>query len=94
MLPPSSNAVVSSERHEQRNRNILAIKENGRMNWQKQFNYGQRNYSELGVQRYKRILGRAMHAREFGRQLQEAMIGCSILNKMTSLGMPVSLKIC
>ena len=85
---------MNSERHEQRNRNILAIKENGRMNWQRQFNYGQRNYSELGVQRYKRILGRAMHAREFERQRQEAMIGCSILNKMTSLGMPISLRVC
>ena len=54
--------------------------------------YGQRNYSELGVQRYKRILGSAMHARKMPNQKQEFMIGCGVLNKMTSLGMPDSFK--
>ena len=60
------------------------------MQWQKKRNYGQRNYSELAMQRYQRILGSAMHARELERQKQEAMIGCGVLNKMTSLGMPQS----
>ena len=46
--------------------------------WQKERRYGQRNYSELGMQRYKRILGRAMHARKFERQKQELMIGCGV----------------
>jgi hypothetical protein len=31
--------------------------------------------------------------RKMGRQKQEFMIGCGVLNKMTSLGMPVSSKI-
>jgi hypothetical protein len=31
-----------------------------------------------------------MYAREMSRQKQEFMIGCGVLNKMTSLGMPVS----
>ena len=39
--------------------------------------YGNRNHSECAIGRYKRILGR-----EFLRQQQEAIIGCSILNKM------------
>ena len=49
---------------------------------------------QLGIQRYKRILGRAMHSRKLLNQIQEAMIGCGVLNKMTSLGMPDSSKIC
>ena len=73
-----------------RNRNLTEIKEDGRVAWQKNRRYGQRNLSELGVQRYQRILGDSLHAREFGRQQQEAMIACGILNKMTSLGMPHS----
>ena len=93
VIPPATNAVVNSKAHQMRNRNIWEVKENGRMAWQQYHNYGQRNYSELGVQRYKRILGRAMHAREMSRQSQEFMIGCGILNKMTCLGMPVSSKI-
>ena len=93
VIPPAKNAVINSRAHEMRNRNIGEIKDSGRMAWQQANNYGQRNYSELGVQRYKRILGRAMHAREMSRQKQEFMIGCGVLNKMTSLGMPVSSKI-
>ena len=92
MTTPAKNSVINSNAHEMRNRNIWEIEENGRMAWQRYHNYGQRNYSELGVQRYKRILGCAMHAREMGCQKQEFMIGCNVLNKMTSLGMPVSSK--
>ena len=90
VVPPRKNASYQPESAMQRNRNILEIEENGRMAWQRKRLYGRRNYSELGMQRYKRIIGRAMHARKMGRQKQEAMIGCSVLNKMTSLGMPQS----
>ena len=55
------------------------------MQWQKSREYGRRNYSELGVQRYQRTLViRCMHARDFPRQQQEAMIASGALNKMTS----------
>jgi hypothetical protein len=60
------------------------------MHWQKQTQYGRRNYSELSIQRYKKILGNKLHARELSRQKQEVMIGSSVLNKMTSLGMLIS----
>ena len=68
----------------------VEIEINGRMQWQKNREYGRRNYSELGVQRYQRTFGDAMHARDFPRQQQEAMIASGALNKMTSLGMPQS----
>ena len=90
VIPPRSNAVLNKKAAAMRNRNIQEIKANGRMKWQKNRQYGRRNLSELGVQRYQRILGYAMHARSIERQKQEAMIGCGVINKMTSLGMPVS----
>ena len=71
---------------------IEKIKANGRMQWQKEYQYGRRNLSELAVQRYQRILGDSMHARDMGRQKNEAMIGCGVINKMTVLGMPASYK--
>ncbi len=37
------------------------------MNWQKNRNYGQRNYSELAIQRYKKTLGNKLHAKELSR---------------------------
>ena len=54
------------------------------MQWQKDREYGRRNYSELGVQRYQNTFGDTMHSREFSRQEQEAIIASGALNKMTS----------
>lgn len=93
IIPPSKNAVLRKDNHPKRNTNILEVICCGRMDWQKRNNYGQRNYSELAIQRYKRILGNTMQSRELERQKQEAMIGCGILNKMTGLGMPESYRV-
>lgn len=93
VIPPQSNAVLNGNSAPLRNRNIEEIKDHGRMHWQKTRNYGQRNISELAMFRYQKILGDALHSRELSRQKQEVMIGCSVLNKMTSLGMPVSCRV-
>ena len=93
VIPPAKNAIIASGANAMRNRTITEIAANGRMSWQKERCYGQRNYSELGIQRYKRILGRAMHARKMPNQKQEFMLGCGVLNKMTSLGMPQSFRV-
>lgn len=90
IIPPDSDAIYHVKNHPQRNRNLQEIKTFGRMNWQRVRNYGKRNYAELAIQRYKRILGNRLHARELSRQKNETMLGCGILNRMTSLGMPVS----
>ena len=90
VIPPQENAVENEKAATQRNRNLLEIKTHGRMQWQRARQYGRRNYSELAIQRYKRIIGDSLHAREWERQQQEAMLACGVLNKMTSLGMPQS----
>ena len=82
VIPPQKGAVDHKENEFYRNRNILEKKYHGHIGWQKHRDYGKRNYSELAIQRYKRILGNKLHARAFDRQTQEAIIGCSILNKM------------
>ena len=63
VIPPKSNAVLNDKAAPQRNSNIIEISALGRTGWQKRRQYGRRNLSELGVQRYQRILGNAMHAR-------------------------------
>ena len=90
VIPPDNGAVYNKNNHAQRNRSLQQIKTFGRMVWQRIKNYGRRNYSELGIQRYKNVLGNKLHARELSRQKNESTIGCGILNKMTGLGMPVS----
>ena len=82
VIAPQKNARDDRKNEFYRNRNIRERTCYGCMGWQKLRNYGWRNRSELSIQRYKRILGERLHAREFERQKQEAIIGCSVLNKM------------
>ena len=63
------------------------------MAWQKQTNYGLRALVELAMLRYKTITGPKLKARELSRQKTEAAISVRILNRMTGLGMPVSIKV-
>jgi hypothetical protein len=42
------------------------------------------------VFRYKAIIGRGLRARTLPAQKTEARAACSVLNRMTRLGMPVS----
>lgn len=59
----------------------------------KKTGYGLRNYAELAMQRYKRIFGNTMKARKLPQQKAEAWASAVALNRMTRLGMPVSVKI-
>lgn len=93
VIPPHNDSVYQQNNHPQRNRNLQEIKTFGRMQRQRNRGYGQRNYSELAIQRYKKILGNKLHGRDLSRQKNEAMLGCGILNKMTGLGMPVSYRV-
>jgi hypothetical protein len=43
--------------------------------------------------RYKTIIGRRLHARTLPNQKTEANIACNALNKMTGLGVPISVRI-
>lgn len=83
VIPPSNNAVYDKKNHFYRNRNLLEREYYGCMVWQKRRQYGKRNSSEFAIQRYKKILGNKLHSKDFGNQKIEAVIGCSILNKMT-----------
>ncbi|AUH73147.1 hypothetical protein [Legionella sainthelensi] len=40
--------------------------------------------------RYQKTLGSTWHARDFERQELKIMIGCGVINKLISLGMPAS----
>lgn len=85
VIPPRSNAIDDKQNHWMRNRNLREIKCYCRMKWQNHHDYGKRNQAGRAIGRYKRILSNRLHSREFTRQYQEAMIGCSILNKMICL---------
>ncbi len=55
--------------------------------------YHQQGRVENTFYRYKTILGGALRARLLASQEREFQLGCSILNRMAALGMPVSERI-
>jgi hypothetical protein len=66
------------------------IEDGGRMGWQKAVGYGRRSLGETAVFRSKAIIGRGLRARTLPAQKTEARVACSVLNRMTRLGMPAS----
>lgn len=93
VIPPHKTAVYSLAGDTQRDGHIQTIAQKGRIAWQRVTGYNIRNYVELAMQRYKRIFGNNMKARALPQQKTEAWISASALNRMTNLGMPVSVKI-
>ena len=62
------------------------------MGWQRRSGYNRRSLVETAMFRYKTIIGRRLQARTLPNQKIEAKIGCNVLNRMTGLGMPVSIR--
>jgi hypothetical protein len=93
VIPPRATAVASPTADttpSQRDRHLQTIREKGRMGWQRAVGYGRRSLGETAVFRYKTIIGRGLRARTLPSQKTEARVACSVLNRMTRLGMPVS----
>jgi transposase len=93
IIPPRVTAVPSETVTTQRDRHIAAIGQHGRMGWQRRSGYNRRSLVETAMYRYKAIIGRRLHARNLLNQRTEAKIGCNVINRMTRLGMPVSVRI-
>ncbi|SMF88378.1 Transposase DDE domain-containing protein [Azospirillum oryzae] len=96
IIPPRSTAVPSetaTNAPSQRDRHIRRIAERGRQGWQRDVRYGRRSLGEVAMMRYKQLIGRTLRARTLPAQKVEAAVGCKIMNRMTSLGMPASRKV-
>jgi len=92
VIPPHSTAVPgpnAGTTPSQRDRHIQMIGDNGRLEWQKAVVYGRRSHAETAMFRYKAIIGSSLRARTLPAQKTEAKVACSVLNRMTGLGMPV-----
>lgn len=98
IVAPDINAVYKGavdEAMRQRDLDIAAIHILGadkiaRKIWKKLIGYYQRSLSETAFSRIKRILGPNLKARKFENQKVECQVKCLIMNKMLSLGMPIS----
>ena len=96
IIPPQRNAVISrfpDQSTQSRDKAIEDINEIGRKEWKKKVNYHKRSLVEVTMFRYKTILGDKIMSRKFINEKVEVRIGCAILNKMTAIGMPKSIKV-
>ena len=96
VIPPRKTAVLSSEIDEEqtdRDRHILDFEAKGRMAWQKAHDYGRRSLVETTMGRYKSIIGDQLHACHDEAQPVELAIGIKVLNRMTNVAKPVSVRV-
>jgi hypothetical protein len=93
IIPPRSTAVISEGGTTRRDEHLRTIETHGRIGWQRRSGYCRRSPVETAMFRYKTILGRRLHARTLSNQKTEARIGCLVLNRITSPGVPISVRI-
>lgn len=94
-IPPPSQAVVRSETNPStRDQAVKYIKEKGYWAWYYKNDFGRRNKVENTFYRLKTIFGRKLSSRILPNQDAESHLLCCMLNQMTQLGMPQSVKVC
>ena len=98
IIPPRHSAKVQSgklnvDASGRRNEVVKRIKEIGRDEWKKESGYHRRSLSETTMCRFKTIFGDHTRSRTLDRQMIDARIQCRMLNIMTGLGMPQSVRV-
>ena len=98
VIPPRKNARItkhgnSGGRQLPRDKAIRAIRKLGRRGWKKQAGYHRRSIVECTMFRLKTQFGEKLCCRNIEQQKVEVSIRCYVLNKMASIGTPVSIKV-
>jgi hypothetical protein len=94
IIPPRCDAVASARgRPTARDENIGRINKIGLKRWKLERGYHRRSLAETAFSRLKRMFGGGLRSRHFENQRTEAMLELSMMNKMTSLGMPKSVPV-
>lgn len=97
-IPPRKGAKIwrhantKAERHV-RDENLRRIRKVGRKQWKRESNYHRRSLSETQVFRFKTIFGDRLQTRQIDNQIKELLLKSAILNRITHLGMPDSIKV-
>ena len=103
IIPPQRNAGFWEDEEgvlEEHDRNKILLKigeyedyEEGRKCWKENSNYHRRSLSETAMFRFKKIFGSELYSRKIETQEVEAQIKISVLNRMTAIGMPISISV-
>jgi hypothetical protein len=96
LIPPRATAVLrptTGTAPSLRDQHIQMIQEKGPRGWEKAVGYGPPSLVETAMFRYKTLIGPMLRAQKFATQKVEARIACSVMNRMTHLGMPISQRV-
>ncbi|OJW52763.1 MAG: hypothetical protein BGO67_04750 [Alphaproteobacteria bacterium 41-28] len=94
LIPPLINVIISSVVDPTlKDQTIDYIQKKGYWAWYNKNNFGRRNKVENAFYRLKTIAWRKLLSRSLLNQNAETHLICCLLNKMTDLGMPWSIKI-
>ena len=97
-IPPRKGARIwnhansKADRHV-RDQNLRRIRKVGRKQWKRESDYHRRSLAETTVFRFKTIFVDRLQSRQIDNQFKELMLKSAILNRMTHLGMPDSVKV-
>jgi len=92
IVPPRDNAVPWEEGHP-RTEALAHIAEQGIKAWKQSTNYHPRSLAENAMYRLKQLLDDRLSSRSFETQVTEVHVRIATMNIMTSLGMPVSVRL-
>jgi len=96
IVPPRSTAVpseTSQTKPTQRDRHLRCIAEKGKIGWQKASGYNKRSRVETAIGRYKQVIGDGLRFRKDERRNTEVAVATHVLNLMSGLGRPISIRI-
>ena len=95
VVPPAKTARLSRRRPRSsaRDRTIRTVRNMGRRRWKKEAGDHRQARVENAFFRYKPILGDRLRGRTRAAQEVEAVLACSVLNRMTERGRPESFAI-
>ncbi len=92
VVPPRENAVPWEDDHP-RSQALKDIENVGRAEWKNQSDYHQRSLAENAMYRLKQLFGDSLASRIFESQVNEVHLRINAMNIMTSLGMPISIRV-
>ncbi len=76
-----------------RNRILQQIAAHGRSAWRVLSGYTRQSIAENTMFRFKQLFGGRLWARGLATQRTEALVKCAVLNRMTQLGMPETVRV-
>lgn len=96
LIPPKKNARIwrhgnTKAERLSRDQNLRRIRKVGRSTWKREVDYHKRSLSETAMFRFKTIFGGSLPGRKITSQRTQTKLRTAALNKMTLLGMPVSM---